>query len=86
MAMKTNLAVTIVASGLIQFALVCTAHYITAYGNDDGNLIDYCYVDHSGCAVWGVGLDRSETGSWFRIPLEPWMFVLVFLCCANLCR
>jgi hypothetical protein len=25
-------------------------------------------------------------GSWVRIPLEPWMFVFVFLCCVVLCR
>jgi hypothetical protein len=25
-------------------------------------------------------------GSWVRIPLKAWMFVLVFLCCVVLCR
>jgi ribose/xylose/arabinose/galactoside ABC-type transport system permease subunit len=33
-----------------------------------------------------AGLDRLYTGSWVRIPLKAWMFVLVFLCCVVLCR
>jgi hypothetical protein len=25
-------------------------------------------------------------GSWVRIPLKAWMFILVFLCCVVLCK
>jgi phage gp36-like protein len=28
----------------------------------------------------------SRLGSRIRIPLKAWMFILVFLCCAVLCR